>query len=147
MGHKDGKCYTVPSMVENLNNVIDVSCGWWHTAAVCQEEVGDNVKKGILYTWGGDLSWEGDNNKGCLGNGVKTGYPMPYRVSGDLESEDVCKVSCGLNLTVALTTKGYVFQMGETGAQDQHYPWEGAKSPVRVEGPLKKVNFKKHLII
>lgn len=45
----------------------------------------------------------------------------------------VRQVECGLNLTVALTTDGRIWQMGETGAPgNKHTPWEGAKEPQQV---------------
>lgn len=49
----------------------------------------------------------------------------------------VDQVACGLNLTVALSTDGLVYQMGATGAEAAHVEWEGARNPTRVEGRLK----------
>ncbi len=43
------------------------------------------------------------------------------------------QVECGLNLTVALTVDGRVWQMGETGvASDKQALWERALVPVQV---------------
>jgi len=57
----------------------------------------------------------------------------PCRVAGALESLGVRQVECGLNLTVALTVDGRVWQMGETGAaSDKHATWERALAPVQV---------------
>ena len=45
----------------------------------------------------------------------------------------VRQVECGLNLTVALTTDGRTWQMGETGAPGHKLaPWEGAREPQQV---------------
>ena len=46
------------------------------------------------------------------------------------------QVECGLNLTVALTVDGRVWQMGETGAaSDKQALWERALVPVQVGSP------------
>lgn len=67
--------------------VLGVSCGWWHTAAVVE------LSKSVgLYTWGGEFSWEGDHNKGCLGNGSTKGTAVPCRVEGDLSLRSVKQV-------------------------------------------------------
>lgn len=55
------------------------------------------------------------------------------RVAGALECLGVRQVECGLNLTVALTVDGRVWQMGETGAaSDRNAIWERALAPVQV---------------
>ena len=47
------------------------------------------------------------------------------------------QVECGLNLTVALTTDGRIWQMGETGAPGHKLaPWEGAREPQQVTSTL-----------
>ena len=54
-------------------------------------------------------------------------------MAGALDSLGVRQVECGLNLTVALTVDGRVWQMGETGAAaDKQAPWERARLPVQV---------------
>ena len=56
-----------------------------------------------------------------------------YRVAAALECLGVRQVECGLNLTVALTVDGRVWQMGETGAAlDKLALWEHALVPVQV---------------
>lgn len=45
---------------------------------------------------------------------------------------DIRQVAAGLNLTVAVTLDGIVFQMGETGANGKAN-WEGNKSPEQVQ--------------
>lgn len=112
-------------------------------------------KGGALYTWGGinngaspqpngagsSKALSRDGNKGCLGHGecdVHTGQLLPKKVSGALESRLVRCVSAGLNLTVACTTNGLVYQMGSTGAAPCKVPtpWEGATTPTLVQGAL-----------
>ena len=54
-------------------------------------------------------------------------------MAGALDSLGVRQVECGLNLTVALTVDGRVWQMGETGAaSDKRALWERAHAPVQV---------------
>ena len=58
---------------------------------------------------------------------------VAFRVEGALQGLAVRQVECGLNLTVALTTDGRIWQMGETGAPGtKHTPWEGAREPQQV---------------
>jgi len=138
LGHGDEKSITTPRMVQGLRDIIGVSCGWWHTAAIVREP-GQSESRASLFTWGGHFSWGDESNKGCLGNGLKTGEWYPSKVTYGLESKHVKKVACGLNLTVVLTKDGAVYQMGTTAAEAPNVPWEGAKIPSKVEGPLKKV--------
>ena len=54
-------------------------------------------------------------------------------MGGALERLGVQAVGCGLDLTVALTVDGCLFQMGSTGAPaDQRCHWEGARTPTQV---------------
>ncbi|CAD7698884.1 unnamed protein product, partial [Ostreobium quekettii] len=135
LGHGDQISKYTPQPVEALyvGEVKWVCCGWWHTAAVV---MANEHKGGALYTWGGDFTWEKDHNRGCLGNGSTDGSSVPVRVEGDMEELDVKHVACGLNLTVAQTSDGRVFQMGETGAGDTFVKWEGSKLPEQVKGGL-----------
>ena len=56
------------------------------------------------------------------------------RVGGELSSRSVRHVGAGLNLTVACTTDGAVWQMGTTTASTKGYsaPWEGCSNPTQV---------------
>ncbi|BDA49523.1 probable E3 ubiquitin-protein ligase HERC2 at N-terminal half [Coccomyxa sp. Obi] len=104
---------------------------------------------GSLFTWGGQFTWvehkkdaaghatdKKDHNRGCLGLGDTTGRLLPTRVEGALQGLAVRQVDCGLNLTVALTTDGRIWQMGETGSPgNKHTPWEGAREPQQVSIP------------
>ena len=54
-------------------------------------------------------------------------------MAGALDGLGVRQVECGLNLTVALTVDGRVWQMGETGAaSERQAPWDRALAPVQV---------------
>lgn len=141
LGHGNEEALFSPKRIENLSEVQQVACGWWHTAAVVKVDGGEytELSRIALFTWGGHCSWNGDSNKGCLGNGAKTGEWFPQLVEGALEKKQVHAVACGLNLTVVLSKDGAVYQMGTTAAEDAHVPWEGATVPTRVEGPLRRI--------
>lgn len=58
---------------------------------------------------------------------------LACRVGGQLQGLGVRQAECGLNLTVALSMDGRLWQMGATGAPpDKRAPWEGARSPEQV---------------
>lgn len=149
LGHGSNNSEFHPRMVEALDGVLGVSCGYWHTAVWTRGHEGTPQ---VMYTWGGVSTWGGDHNKGCLGNGLKTGEFKPFKIGHSLESRSIIQVSCGLNLTVILTKEGEVYQMGSTGAEDTQVPWEGSLIPAKVEGPLKKTKIeslacgKQHII-
>ena len=54
--------------------------------------------------------------------------PIDGRVGGGEMPPVVRQVAVGASFTVALTTDGKVYQMGETGASGRA-KWEGAKAP------------------
>ena len=143
LGHGSAESLSTPMRIEELTEVLHVSCGWWHTAAVARIASSDDELEShrmALYTWGGHCSWRGDTNKGCLGTGAKTGEWLPTLIQGQLANKSVKSVACGLNLTVVLTRDGGVYQMGTTAAEDAPVRWEGATEPTRVEGPLKRIH-------
>eukprot|EP00210_Caulerpa_lentillifera_P001027 g990.t1 len=140
LGHGTSASEFRPKRLSSVDHVLGVSCGYWHTAIWARYPNNDPSSDVLtMYTWGGHCSWGGDNNKGCLGNGKKTGEWHPYRVEGLLESKSIKQVACGLNLTVALTQDGEVYQMGSTGAEAAQVPWDRTSVPIRVEGALKKL--------
>lgn len=74
---------------------------------------------GAIFTWGGDFKWQQpwakDSHQGCLGVGDLSGRLVPTLVKGE---DNHVQVACGRNFTVALTTNGEVYQMGNTGAHN-----------------------------
>lgn len=74
---------------------------------------------GAIFTWGGDFRWQQpwakEHHQGCLGVGDLSGRLVPTLVKGE---DNHVQVACGLNFTVALTNNGEVYQMGNTGAQN-----------------------------
>lgn len=140
LGHGSNASEFQPRRLESVKHVLGISCGYWHTAIWARYPNNDPTSDVLkMYTWGGHCSWGGDHNKGCLGNGKKTGEWRPHRVEGPLGFKSVKQVACGLNLTLALTQDGEVYQMGTTGAEAAQVPWERALLPVRVEGPLRRL--------
>lgn len=148
-----------PRVVSSLQQrrVSTVSCGAYHTAAVCLDmppgdgegsqhriSAGTTSAGGTLYTWGGAFdiqttmgSATTSSNEGCLG------LPMLQRHEGvvkphPVELPNVTDVACGLNFTVALDLNGAVYQMGSMlrVGEAPGCPWEGAPEPTRVKGEL-----------
>lgn len=62
---------------------------------------------------------------------VASSLPLAFRVLGELEHLRVRQVAAGLNLTLALTTDGKVYQMGETGVASK-CRWDGCNVPEQV---------------
>lgn len=158
LGHGNMDSCFEPRVVSSLQQrcVSTVSCGAYHTAAVCLELPGGDgegsvhrtspggQRNGTLYTWGGAFdiqtamgSATTSSNEGCLG------LPMLQRHEGvvkphPVELANVVDVACGLNFTVAADVGGAVYQMGSMLREGEvpGCPWEGAPEPTRVKGEL-----------
>ncbi|KAL2904511.1 PH RCC1 and FYVE domains-containing protein 1 [Bienertia sinuspersici] len=136
LGHGDRLGYPAPREVEALRGqrTLRVACGAWHTAAIVdmlESEVSFDRSfsaTGKLYTWG-----EGD--KGQLGHGDKEAKLLPECVEA-LMNLSVCRVSCGHDFTVALTTTGRVYTMGSTAYGQLGCPEADGRIPVCVEGKI-----------
>lgn len=76
-----------------LENVVSVSLGWSHSAAVTSD--------GSLYTWG-------NNSSGQLGNGTTKNYDYPVKIM-----DNVTSVSLGTYHSAAITTDGSLYMWGE----------------------------------
>lgn len=85
-----GKYQTVP--VKVLDNVVSVSCGYTHTAAIKSD--------GSLWMWG-------ENYYGQLGNGSTKDSLVPVKVL-----DNVTAVSCGRYYTAAIKTDGSLWMWG-----------------------------------
>lgn len=99
LGHGSESTLGVPRIIDRLRGVriTQVSCGGFHTAAVCEE--------GQCYTWGG-------GEHGQLGHGDKSNRLEPHLVVGLPPSRGRTIVACGWSHTVALTVTGEVFAWG-----------------------------------
>ncbi|OMO93152.1 Zinc finger, FYVE-type [Corchorus capsularis] len=137
LGHGDHSSTTFPREVGTLSGMktTRVACGVWHTAAVVEvvTESSDSGSPGSctsakLFTWG-------DGDKGQLGHGDKESRLFPECVAS-LVDENICRVACGDNLTVALTTSGRVYTMGSSAYGQLGTPTADSKLPTRVEGKI-----------
>ncbi|KAF5181373.1 Regulator of chromosome condensation [Thalictrum thalictroides] len=136
LGHGDRRSVSMPKEVESLKGLrtVRAACGFWHTAAVVEVMVGSssssNCSSGKLFTWG-------DGDKGRLGHGDKEPKLVPTCVAALVEP-NFCQVACGHSLTVALTTSGHVYTMGNPVYGQLGNPQADGKLPSRVEGKLLK---------
>lgn len=137
LGHGDRSSNFIPREVEALRGLrtTRVACSVWHTAAVVEVlressvcESSSRTSSGQLFTWG-------DGDKGKLGHGDKEPRLSPDCVAA-LVDENICKVACGHNLTVALTTSGRVYTMGSTAYGQLGSPTADGKVPCLVEGKI-----------
>ena len=101
LGHGDQAYKYVPRPVLALRSkeVVKITCGSYHTAAV--------TRSGKLYTWGGGMY-------GKLGVGNEEGSSIPVFVS-KLRDQFVINVACGSRHTVALTKSAQVYSWGDCG--------------------------------
>lgn len=84
----------VPHYEGFTSKVLDVACGWEHTAFLTND--------GIVYTCG-------NNDFGQLGHSKSS--KRPERIDA-LETMTITKVACGQDFTMALTDKGRVLSWG-----------------------------------
>ena len=89
----------MPRIVQSLTglDIAQVTCGSYHTAAVCTS--------GDLYTWGGGIY-------GKLGHGNESGHSTPKRVEG-LVGLGVCQIACGSRHTAVVTSTGALYTWGD----------------------------------
>nr|XP_034323342.1 serine/threonine-protein kinase Nek9 isoform X3 [Crassostrea gigas] len=97
LGHRNTSAYKAPKKVEELEDVIQVSCGEDFTFCVSDE--------GKVYAFG-------SNYYGCLGleeedDTVLSPVPLPFFSSNPVE-----EISCGENHVAALTKDGEVYTWG-----------------------------------
>lgn len=137
LGHGDHRSTSIPCEVKTLRGLRTrrVACGVWHTAAAV--EIGTESSSSSpshsfssrkLFTWG-------DGDKGRLGHGDKDRRLVPECVAS-LANEDICRVACGHNLTVALTTQGHVYTMGSAAYGQLGNPVADGLVPTCVKGNI-----------
>ena len=108
----------LPAQVEGVlaeKQASLVSCGRCHTAVITTD--------GLLFTFG-----QGDD--GQLGNGADKDSYEPVQVTGELAGQRVVDVSCGGEITAALTHAGALFtwgsgifgQLGHDSTENEYRP-------------------------
>ncbi|KYR02236.1 regulator of chromosome condensation domain-containing protein [Tieghemostelium lacteum] len=96
LGNDQTEDQTVPIKVESLSDIILISIGFYHSAAV--------KSNGELLTWG-------CGEDGQLGHGTFDNSPFP-KVIESLTSHWITQVSCGEKHTICLTKNGKVYAWG-----------------------------------
>ncbi|GMH01708.1 hypothetical protein Nepgr_003547 [Nepenthes gracilis] len=138
LGHGDRCSTRIPREVEALRGLrtLRVACGTWHMAAIVEIVMGEASNSealnrplsGKLFTWG-------DGDSGQLGHGDKESRLIPVSVAS-LLNLSFCKVACGRNLTVSLTTSGQVYTMGSAIYGQLGCPEANGKIPACIEGKI-----------
>ncbi|EPS62718.1 hypothetical protein M569_12070, partial [Genlisea aurea] len=132
LGHGDRESARYPKEVKSLSGLkaVAVSCGVWHTAAIIEvtNQSAPTIFSKKLFTWG-------DGDKYRLGHGNKDSYLVPTCVSG-LIDYNIHQLACGYNMTVALTTSGHVFTMGNNAYGQLGNPLSDGKLPGLVQDKL-----------
>ncbi|RRT78733.1 hypothetical protein B296_00026680 [Ensete ventricosum] len=133
LGHGDRRSTNIPREVEALRGMraVRAACGVWHTAAIVEildaSSDSGSSSMGKLFTWG-------DGDKGRLGHGDGETKLLPTCVVS--LSDSFCKVACGHDITIGLTTSGCVYTMGSTVYGQLGNPEADGKLPTRVEGKI-----------
>ncbi|KAL5011340.1 hypothetical protein ScPMuIL_009891 [Solemya velum] len=101
LGHGGSDDQNVPYAVSALkgHQVIDVSCGSGDAQTIAVTDTG------AVYTWG-------DGDYGKLGRGGSDGCKSP-KVIESLMGQDVVRVFCGAQFSLALTKSGAVYTWGK----------------------------------
>ncbi|KAL5992127.1 hypothetical protein ACLOJK_013042 [Asimina triloba] len=134
LGHGDRKSVSMPREVESLKGLrtVRVACGVWHTAAVVEIMDGtsrsNDIPSGKLFTWG-------DGDKAQLGHGDNDPRLVPACVAALVETS-FCRVACGHQITVALSTTGQVYVMGSAEYGQLGIPKADGKVPSCIEGKI-----------
>lgn len=108
-----------PALVLPGNNIIQVSCGGTHTAAVTND--------GQVYIWG-------SNHNGQLGIGEAVPFQIintPFLVPN---ISNAIQVSCGTYSTAVVTEDGQVYTLGKNGDGLLGFPGNHIYPPTRVPG-------------
>ncbi|KAK4479801.1 hypothetical protein RD792_015337 [Penstemon davidsonii] len=136
LGHGNRNGSSVPREVEALKGLrtVRVACGVWHTAAIVEVTTSTSSSGqserlfGKLFTWG-------DGDKGRLGHGDKESRLVPECIASLIET-NFTRVSCGNNITVALSTFGRVYTMGSNSHGQLGSSLTDGKNPTCIGGNI-----------
>lgn len=127
LGPDAAKVEPYPRLVEALSGIelVDISCGENHTAAVDRE--------GKVYTWG----WGGSLYQGAggLGHPSRKDVPMPQLVRSLVDQGVIItSINCGAYHSVALAQNGEVWTWGNGECGQLGHGWgENLNEPKSVE--------------
>lgn len=127
----------MPREVETLRGLrtTNVACGLWHTAAIVETVPKSSSTENEIISSNGRLFTWGDGDKGRLGHGNKEARLVPECVSS-LADKNICQVSCGYDLTIALSTSGHLYTMGSAAHGQLGNPLATGNVPSRVGGAI-----------
>lgn len=100
-GTKDSYYHHTPKVIKDLDHMIDVAAGWFHSLGL--------ERDGTVWAWGG-------NYKGQLGDNTVLERSTPVQVrgpkGGNMFLENIIKIGAGSDFSVALDKFGKVWQWG-----------------------------------
>ncbi|XP_048589232.1 E3 ubiquitin-protein ligase HERC2 isoform X2 [Nematostella vectensis] len=101
LGHGDNYTHLKPKKVQSFTShrVIDIACGSRDAQTLALTD------DGTVWSWG-------DGDFGKLGRGGSEGCSVPNPVE-KLQGQGVCKVACGAQFSLALSTSGLVWTWGK----------------------------------
>ena len=138
LGHGDTKDRLQPCLVESLTGsiVIDVSLGFWHSAAVVQ--VPPSLNGGWLYTWG-----SGYHGQLAQGDLTFTDVPLLSEVAVDMRLLFI-KLSCGPTHCFAQSIDGDLYSWGSDShgelARERVYELDEGKHYTPIPGFVQGFN-------
>ncbi|XP_071532835.1 E3 ubiquitin-protein ligase HERC2 isoform X2 [Panulirus ornatus] len=128
LGHGSSDDHSTPTLVSALKGecVIDVACGSGDAQTLCVTDSGN------VYSWG-------DGDYGKLGRGGSDGSKVPKLVD-KLQDQEVCRVFCGAQFSLALSKSGTIFSWGKG---DNHRLGHNSEEHVRYPKQVKALAGKK----
>ncbi|XP_042217246.1 E3 ubiquitin-protein ligase HERC2-like isoform X2 [Homarus americanus] len=128
LGHGSSDDHSTPTLVTALKaeRVLDVACGSGDAQTIAVTDSGN------VYSWG-------DGDYGKLGRGGSDGSKVPKLVD-KLQGQEICRVFCGAQFSVALSKTGSLFTWGKG---DNHRLGHSSEEHVRYPKQVKALTGKK----
>ncbi|KAK8398901.1 hypothetical protein O3P69_004178 [Scylla paramamosain] len=128
LGHGSSDDHSVPTLVTALKGerVLDVACGSGDAQTIAVTDQGN------VYSWG-------DGDYGKLGRGGSDGSKVP-RLVDKLQGQEICRVFCGAQFSLALSKSGALFTWGKG---DNHRLGHNSEEHVRYPKQVKGLTGKK----